>query len=250
LIAYARFETGDVERARAEMAAYGPEYKIPVERCFDWETLTLSALAVGDVKAADEYTLRSEENAAELGLKVPGAVAMRTRAALLLAGGEPEEAARLAAESARWAEAVGAHLQAGFSHGLAGQALAAAGEREAAIATLKEAERITGDCGSVRLRDQMRRELRKLGARAEVRGPATAEDSGIASLTKRELEIAELITDRMTNPQIAGKLFLSKKTVESHIRNVFVKLGASSRVEVARIVERDRREREGLTGGS
>ena len=104
------------------------------------------------------------------------------------------------------------------------------------------------ECGSVRFRDEMRRELRKLGARAEVRGPATAEDAGMASLTKRELEIAELITDRLTNPQIAGRLFLSKKTVESHIRNLFVKLGASSRVEVARIVERDRRERAGITG--
>ena len=88
----------------------------------------------------------------------------------------------------------------------------------------------------------MRRELRKLGARAEVRGPASAEDSGMASLTRRELEIADLITDRMTNPQIAEKLFLSKKTVESHIRNLFVKLGASSRVEVARIVESERRD--------
>jgi DNA-binding NarL/FixJ family response regulator len=85
-------------------------------------------------------------------------------------------------------------------------------------------------------------------ARVEVRGPATGEEAGIASLTKREIEIAELITDRLTNPQIAGRLFLSKKTVESHIRNLFVKLGASSRVEVARIVERDRRERTGITG--
>ena len=78
-----------------------------------------------------------------------------------------------------------------------------------------------------RVRDEARRELRKLGAR-EVRGPATGEDSGVGSLTKRELEIAELITDRLTNPQIAEKLFL-KKTIETHIRNIFVKLGASSR---------------------
>ena len=61
----------------------------------------------------------------------------------------------------------------------------------------------------------------------------------MASLTKRELEIAELVTDRLTNPQIAGKLFLSEKTIESHLRNIFVKLGASSRVEVARTVERE-----------
>ena len=50
------------------------------------------------------------------------------------------------------------------------------------------------------------------------------------------------MTDRLTNRQIAETLFLSEKTVESHIRNLFMKLGASSRVEVARIVERERRE--------
>ena len=97
-------------------------------------------------------------------------------------------------------------------------------------------------CGSVRTRDEARRELRKLGARAEARGPSAGEESGVGSLSKRELEIAELITDRMTNNEIAEQLFLSKKTVESHIRNLFAKLGASSRVEVARIVERHQRE--------
>ena len=97
----------------------------------------------------------------------------------------------------------------------------------------------------MRERDEVRRELRKLGARAEKRGPATPADSGVAlALTKRELEIAELVTDRKTNREIAAELFLSDKTVESHLRNIFVKLGASSRVEVARAVERDRRERD------
>ncbi len=48
------------------------------------------------------------------------------------------------------------------------------------------------------------------------------------------------MTDRKTNREIAGELFLSDKTVESHLRNIFVKLGASSRVEVARAVERER----------
>jgi DNA-binding NarL/FixJ family response regulator len=41
----------------------------------------------------------------------------------------------------------------------------------------------------------------------------------------------------MTNPQIAEALFLSPKTVETHMRNIFRKLDVSSRVEVARAVE-------------
>jgi DNA-binding NarL/FixJ family response regulator len=48
------------------------------------------------------------------------------------------------------------------------------------------------------------------------------------------------VTDRRTNREIAAELFLSEKTIESHLRNVFVKLGASSRVEVARTIERSR----------
>jgi DNA-binding NarL/FixJ family response regulator/tetratricopeptide (TPR) repeat protein len=251
LLAAARFESGDVESAREEMRTLGSdelEHKIPVERCFDWETMALAELALGRPEVAEGYARRAEENAERLGLKVPLACAGRARAAVLLAAGKASEAASVAAESAEAAASVGALLQAAFSRGLTGRALAAAGERAEAVEALKEAEREADRCGSVRFRDEMRRELRKLGARAEVRGPATAEDAGIASLTKRELEIAELITDRLTNPQIAGRLFLSKKTVESHIRNLFVKLGASSRVEVARIVERDRRERAGITG--
>jgi DNA-binding NarL/FixJ family response regulator/tetratricopeptide (TPR) repeat protein len=251
LLAAARFEAGEVERARKEMRALGSdelEHKIPVERCFDWETMALAELAVGRPEAAEGYARRAEENAERLGLKVPSACAGRARAALLLDAGKALEAARVAEVSAEAAASVGAHLQAAFSRGLAGRALAAAGERARAVEALKEAERTCDSCGSVRFRDDMRRELRKLGARVEVRGPAAGDEGGVGSLTKRELEIAELITDRLTNPQIAGKLFLSKKTVESHIRNLFVKLGASSRVEVARIVERDRRERAGITG--
>ena len=91
----------------------------------------------------------------------------------------------------------------------------------------------------------MRRELRKLGARAEPRGPATAGDSGIEALTKRELEIAGLVTDRLTNREIAAALFLSDKTVESHVRNIFHKLGVSSRVDIARAIERERRQGDG-----
>ena len=109
---------------------------------------------------------------------------------------------------------------------------------------LREAERELDSYGSVRVRDEARRELRKLGARVEPRGPATPEESGMGALTARELEIAELITDRMTNAQIAERLFLSKKTVESHIRNLFMKLSAGSRVEVARIVEAERHRRD------
>ena len=59
----------------------------------------------------------------------------------------------------------------------------------------------------------------------------------MSALTGRELEIAELLVDRKTNAEIARELFLSKKTVETHIRNMFRKLNANSRVDIARAME-------------
>ena len=61
------------------------------------------------------------------------------------------------------------------------------------------------------------------------------------ALTRREREVAELIVQRLTNPQIAERLVLSPKTVEIHASNIFRKLGVSSRGEVARAFEQQLR---------
>ena len=58
------------------------------------------------------------------------------------------------------------------------------------------------------------------------------------------------MTDRKTNKEIAAELFLSEKTIESHLRNIFFKLGVSSRVEVARALEREQREQIGHAAGA
>jgi DNA-binding NarL/FixJ family response regulator len=134
-------------------------------------------------------------------------------------------------------EAVGARLDAATGRLVAGRALAALGATERAVAELEPAAAAFAAMGAVRLRDEAERELRGLGRRVYRRtGPATA--SGLESLTERELEVARLVVDRRTNAEIAASLFLSKKTVETHLRNIFAKLGVASRVELARAVER------------
>jgi DNA-binding NarL/FixJ family response regulator len=121
---------------------------------------------------------------------------------------------------------------------VAGRALVAAGATERALAELDCAAADFEAFGAVRLRDEAERELRALGRRIYRRSaPATAA-SALESLTERELEVARLVVDRLTNAEIAAALFLSKKTVETHLRNIFAKLGVSSRVELARAVER------------
>ncbi len=242
-LAVCRFEAGDPEAMMRTMLELGDAelgWAIPVERCFNWEILVLAELALGRREPAGAYADRAERDAASLDLELPAAVAARTRAAVLLADGDAKQAARVAEQSVDGARAAGAWLQAAFSRSLLGRALAAAGDRSAAVAQLREAERDLDTCGSRRPRDEVRRELRRLGARSEPRGPATAGDSGVSALTGRELEIAGLVTDRLTNREIAASLFLSDKTVESHLRNVFMKLGVSSRTEVARAIERER----------
>jgi non-specific serine/threonine protein kinase len=53
-------------------------------------------------------------------------------------------------------------------------------------------------------------------------------------LTRRELEIARLIADDMSNHEIAIKLFLSDRTVETHVTHMFNKLGLNSRIQLTR----------------
>ena len=60
--------------------------------------------------------------------------------------------------------------------------------------------------------------------------------SGIASSTGSEAQVATLVSDGITNREIADRLFLSPHTVNSHLRHIYSKLAINSRTELARIV--------------
>jgi non-specific serine/threonine protein kinase len=53
-------------------------------------------------------------------------------------------------------------------------------------------------------------------------------------LSRREMEVAELVADGATNAQVAARLFISERTVESHVASIFNKLGVDTRLQVAR----------------
>ena len=60
--------------------------------------------------------------------------------------------------------------------------------------------------------------------------------AGWASLTEAELPVARLTAEGLTNAEIAAQLFLSRYTVETHLKHVFAKLGVESRAELAALV--------------
>ena len=120
----------------------------------------------------------------------------------------------------------------------AARALALDGDVDAAAVQLEQACATFDACGAEPHRNAAEQQLRQLGRTIHRRTRAGAPDGqGVASLTGREFEVARLVVDRRTNQQIADELFLSLKTVETHMRNMFRKLDVSSRVELARAVE-------------
>jgi DNA-binding CsgD family transcriptional regulator len=78
--------------------------------------------------------------------------------------------------------------------------------------------------------ERARGELRATGETARKRDVTTIDD-----LTGQELRIARLVAEGATNRDVAAQLFLSPKTVEYHLRKVFLKLGVASRMELAKV---------------
>ena len=78
--------------------------------------------------------------------------------------------------------------------------------------------------------ERARAELRATGETARKRDPSTVDQ-----LTAQELHIARLVAEGLTNKEVAAQLFLSPRTIDYHLRNVFAKLGITSRTQLARL---------------
>ncbi len=98
---------------------------------------------------------------------------------------------------------------------------------------LREAHQALTSMGAAGFAERARGELMATGETARRRVPESA-----SPLTAQEVQIARLAAEGLTNPEIGVKLFLSARTVEWHLRKVYLKLGVSSR----------RRLREALPG--
>jgi DNA-binding CsgD family transcriptional regulator len=108
-------------------------------------------------------------------------------------------------------------------------ALVAAGEPGLAQEEIRRAKHLFATSGAQRLYAQIVTEQRRFGAGKRRAGRAVAGHT----LTEREHEIARLVSIGHSNRQIATRLAMSIRTVESHLGHIFVKLGVTSRAGLA-----------------
>jgi DNA-binding NarL/FixJ family response regulator len=238
-----RIEAGDAQAGVATLVTSGGGPALPALaggwRAWHLDFLARGLLALGRRDEAERAVAEAEALAAATGLRLASVPALRARARIALDAGDHATAAERALASTAGAGEVGARVEAALSRTLAGRALAAAGDADRAAGELQVAADELDACGARRYRDEAERELGRLGLRPHRRSRrGTTGGTGVESLTARELEVARLIVDRRTNPEIAAELYLSPKTVETHVGHLFQKLDVSSRVEVARVVER------------
>jgi predicted ATPase/class 3 adenylate cyclase/DNA-binding CsgD family transcriptional regulator len=257
-LTHAAMAAGDVAAADAAIAACVQrvsEHRETLAVCM--YTTAQVALARGDLGVARRFADDAVSDTSGWHL----ALALIGRARVAMAQGDPEQADRDAHDALAVAEGVRAFEPVpGILECLAGIATASGSYREAAR-LLGAADAIRGRMGSVRFKiddaacDASARQARDdLGesdfenawaegaalSTEEViayarrgRGERRRPSSGWGSLTPTELDVVRLVSEGLGNKDIAARLFVSHRTVQTHLTHAYNKLGLTSRVQLA-----------------
>lgn len=189
------------------------------------------AIRAGDGALAEEVASTMEEAAGLVGTHGAHGTALRCRG---LVRGDPAMLRRAVEECRRVPRPLD------LAHALedAGGALTRAGEREEAASLLGEASGILEGLGASRESARVEAALRGIGVRRGPRARRRRARSGWESLTPTEVRIARLAAEGLTNREIAERLYVSPRTVGTHVSHVLTKLGLRSRVALAAEVAR------------
>jgi DNA-binding CsgD family transcriptional regulator len=219
LVDWARAHLSGI-RSAAALARLGRLGPSMVARPAALDRLEAAAAADGPLL---EWTAELEDLAAGTGSPWAAAVAAHGRA---LHTGDPTyflRALDLHARSPRRFDAARTRLA-------LGEHLRRAGRRVDARAHLRAALETFDELGAAAWSDRARAELRASGETARRRT-----ESGAPRLTPTELQVARLVADGLATRDVAAQLFVSPRTVDFHLRNIFTKAGISSRAELARL---------------
>jgi DNA-binding CsgD family transcriptional regulator len=181
-------------------------------------------IATGDVDRAAEVLDRLESRGRKLGRPWALAVAARCRALLGIALGDADDA------TAAVEAAIGCHdglpmpFELGRTHLVAGEIHRRLKHRKQAAEHLRRALEIFDGLGAPAWAERTRAELARVGLRT----------TSPAGLTETELQVAELVSTGLSNKEVAQRMFISLRTVESSLSRIYRKLGVRSRTELTR----------------
>jgi DNA-binding NarL/FixJ family response regulator len=178
---------------------------------------------VGEPDAARLLSQEELELARAFG--APRTLGVALRAAGLVAGGRRGEP--LLREAIRVLDGAATRLEQARSLTDLGALLRRTNRRAEARELLRQALDTAHRAGAAPLADRAETELRATGAR-----PRRVLLSGLEALTASERRIAELAAEGLTNREIAQNLFVTARTVEGHLTNVFSKLDLKARTEL------------------
>jgi DNA-binding CsgD family transcriptional regulator len=186
-----------------------------------------AAWQAGDLEAARTWLAELERLARAT--RQPWALARAAHGQALLADGAAAEQAFT--EALRHHGAATRPFERARTELAFGEALRRARRRADARAHLRAALDGFEQLGAAPWTERARTELRACGQTVRRR-----DDARTDRLTPQEVQVARFVADGLTNADVAARLFLSRRTVDFHLRNVFAKLGISSRTELVRFV--------------
>jgi DNA-binding CsgD family transcriptional regulator len=193
-----------------------------------WRVDLALALAREDPAEAERLVVESLDLSRPFG--APRAIGIALRGQGLLAGGENGVA--LLEQAVAVLERSGAQLEHARALVDLGAALRRAARRRDAREPLKLGLDLAHRCGSTALTERAREELLATGAR-----PRRQVYTGLDALTASERRVAEMAASGMTNREIAQALFVTVKTVETHLGRLYRKLDVGSRRDLAAALE-------------
>ena len=231
---------GHVDAALADLGELDPLYTPPLLTSGIRAEAELAELARAQRRSAEAALRRAGRLAADTDRIVaarpaspPDALAHQAlaHAEVARAGGEPA-ADRWAAAAARFLD-LGEPYPAAYAQLRQAEALLAArGDRRDAARLLAAADQTALALRAAPLREEIATLARRARLRLEAPAPDATRADG-AGLTSREEEVLRLLAEGLTNREIGRRLFISQKTVGTHVAHIFDKLGVHTRLEAA-----------------